>query len=86
MNQHCGHCGSADDHDGLRRMLSAFQSAGRLKTRVNPSVGGPCGACGSDIFVGDIEYDVVVEGREMKLDATCYLILVEEAARLQPDA
>ena len=27
----------------------------------------------------------MVEGREMKLDATCYLILVEEAARLQPD-
>jgi len=49
------------------------------------AAGGACGACGSDIFVGDIEYDVVVEGREMKLDATCYLILVEEAARLQPD-
>ena len=61
-------------------------TGGPLKTRVGLSGGGACGACGSDIFVGDIEYRVVVEGREMNLDASCYLILVEEAAQLQRDA
>ena len=76
----------ADGHDGLRRMLSAFPSTGQVKTRVGQSGGSACDACGSHIFVGDIEYDVVVEGHEMKLDATCYLILVDEAARLQSDA
>ena len=53
-----------------------------MKTYVGLSRGAACESCASHIFVGDVKYNVVGEGGELRLDAACYLIL-DEAARLQ---
>ena len=41
---------------------------------------------GRRIFVGDLEWDVVATGLELRLDAACYLLLVDELERLKPEA
>ena len=75
----------ANRREGLRPRLATFAAGGPVKTYVGPSRGAACDVCGERIFVGEIEYEVVAEGRELRLDAACYLILVDEAARLQPE-
>lgn len=75
-----------DGPDGLRQRLGAFAAFGVEKTYVGLSRGATCGACSAQIFAGDVEYDVIVaRGAEIRLDGACYLILVDEVARLQPE-
>jgi hypothetical protein len=50
------------------------------------SRGTTCDACGRSILEGEIEYELVADGHEMRLESDCYLLLVDELVKLQPRA
>src|SRR5262245_30044834 len=71
-----------DDEGRIRRKLRAFATSGTPKTFVGESRGATCDACGRKIFVGEIEYEVVANGLEMRMESDCYLLLVDELEKL----
>jgi hypothetical protein len=73
------------DREQLKRRLAAFVGPAPVKTYVGASRGAECGACGAHIVAGELEYEIVREGREIRLDGRCYLILVDEVARVRPE-
>lgn len=76
----------ADRRDQIRRGLRAFASFGTAKTWVGPSRGAICDACGRNIAVDEIEYEIVARnGNEVRLDGDCYALLVNESATLPRD-
>jgi hypothetical protein len=76
----------AEEPERLRSALRAFASFGTPKTFVGLSRGATCDACGRSILEGEIEYELVADGHEMRLESDCYLLLVDELAKLQPRA
>lgn len=70
--------------DDVRLRLCALTSYDSVKTYAGSSRGAACDACYKQIAVGEIEYDAVSEALEMRLDAACYGLLVEELARTRP--
>jgi len=76
----------ADGREDVRRTLGAFAACRPIKTYVGESRGSVCDACGSRILVGNLEWDVVATTMELRLDAACYLLLVDELERLKPEA
>ena len=78
----------SDDLGRIRRKLRAFASSGTPKTFVGESRGATCDACGRKILVGEVEYEVVANGLELRLESDCYLRLVDElqASPPRPDA
>lgn len=69
----------------LRRTFAAFVGPAPVKTHVGASRGATCGVCGVHIVAGDLEYEIVGERREIRLDRSCYLILLDEVARVPPE-
>ena len=80
--------GTDVNHDKarIRGELHAFASFGTPKTIVSLSRGATCDACAREICTGEIEYQVVADGHEMRLESDCYLLLVDELGTLQPGA
>ena len=76
--------GFTEGTDPIRTVLRAFAMFGTPKTFVGLGRGAICNACGRDILRGEIEYEVVANGHEMRLDSSCYLVLVDELATLPP--
>jgi hypothetical protein len=74
----------ADDRERIRRGLHAFALFGTPKTFVGLSRGATCEACGRQISGGEIEYELVADGHEMRLESNCYVLFVDEMAKLQP--
>lgn len=74
----------ADDSDAepqrIRSVLRAFALFGTPKTFVGLSRGATCDACGRLIIGGEIEYELVADSHEMRLESSCYLLLVDELA------
>ena len=72
--------------DSVRQLLRDFLS--RIepsKSFVGFSRGGVCQACGDTIKYGAIEYDVVAGTSELRLDADCYKVFLEESVAVASD-
>jgi len=70
--------GATENEGRIRRKVRAFASFGTPKTFVGESRGATCDACGRKIFVGEVEYEAVANGLQMRLESACYLVLVDE--------
>jgi hypothetical protein len=69
------------DADRVRRLLRDFCALIEPpKSFVGFSRGSVCQACGNVIEPREIEYDVVARRSEMRLDADCYKVFVEESS------
>ena len=64
--------------------LGAFASLGAVKIYARPSHGADCDVCHKKIAFGDIEYEAVSESLELRLDAGCRHLLIQELARTDP--
>ena len=76
--------GFAEETERTRNALRAFALYGTAKTFVGLSRGATCDSCGRSILGGEIEYELVADGHEMRLESDCYLLFVDELERLQP--
>jgi hypothetical protein len=76
--------GFAEKPERIRSVLRAFASFGTPKTFVGLSRGATCDACGRAIRSGEIEYELVADSHEMRLESGCYLLVEEELATLPP--
>ena len=74
-------CGGSDHSvtDRVRHLLHDFCAGSAAEILRRPKCGSACQACGHVIEVGAIEYDVVVGTAELRLDADCYSVLMEES-------
>jgi hypothetical protein len=59
-------------HDPTRRLRNGFT------IWITPSQGETCDACGNAIPGYEPQYEVVISGREMRLDRDCFRRRVEE--------
>jgi len=75
------------DQDELRRRLRALAALGTVKTYVGPSRGATCDLCHKPIVGGENEYEIVDAVLEIRLDVSCYDMLVNALSdpRREPD-
>jgi len=76
--------GASDNNDEprVRELLRDLATRSvRPQSYVGYSRGSVCQACGNDIKVNDLEYDVVGNMCEVRLDAGCYERLIEQWRR-----
>ena len=76
--------GASDTDDGqrVRELLRDLVTrSGRPRSYVVYSRGSICQACGNDIKVNDLEYDVVIDLSEIRLDTGCYERFIEQWCR-----
>jgi hypothetical protein len=70
----------ARDDGHVRRRLREFLSrAESPKSYVGPSRGSVCQLCGNTIEVNELEYDVAAGTSELRLDAECHQVFIEES-------
>jgi hypothetical protein len=77
--------GASDTNDEQRvreRLSDLVTKSTRPRSYVGYSRGSVCQACGNDIKVNDLEYDVVGDMSEIRLDAGCYERLIDQWRRV----
>jgi hypothetical protein len=72
-----------NDEQRVRELLRDLATrSGRPRSYVGYSRGSVCKACGNAIKVNDLEYDVVGDMSEIRLDAGCYERLIDQWRRV----
>ena len=78
---------AVEDNNRVRQFLRDCCSGNEPpKSYVGHSRGSVCQACGNVIKANDIEYDVATGTSELRLDAECYVFLIDRLAAASHDS
>ena len=70
-------CGGTADPSKTRWWVRFVGSLGTSALWIVPSAGATCDACNRQIAEGELQYEVIAEDREMRLDGRCYRLYTE---------